>query len=83
MENLNLIWTIISTFLALGGIVIIKNLVKESKELAAKIKEAYIDGNIDAEEALEIAKEAVDVYSEGLKLWKLLKKVIPFKNKVK
>lgn len=80
MEKFNLIWALISTFLAAGGVVIIKNFIKESKELVASIKEAKSDGNISAKEARKIVDEALDVYEEGLKLWNIIKKTLPKKK---
>lgn len=86
METAKLVWAIVSTILAGGGFIVIKNFIKESKELIETIKEAMLPDDetselITTEEAQKIAKEALDVYAEGLKLWNIIRKLLPVPKK--
>ena len=78
LDNLQPIITIISLLITAGIFTGFRKFYKEIKELIATYKSAKEDGFTDAEKE-EILKELDDVISEGMNLYKLIRKT--FKKK--
>ena len=76
MERLELIIGILGGIIASIGVIwpVVRQLIKEIKDVKQKWDEAYADGNLSDDELVDIGKEAIEAIAEALKLWNLIKK---------
>jgi hypothetical protein len=79
--NLETIIAIVSSIASLGLFAVVKTLIKEIKEVVSVFKDAKSDGSITEREMNKIAKEAIDVIEEGIKVGYLVKKIFKFGRK--
>lgn len=83
MEKFTTIIAIASSIAGLGLFAVLKNLIKEIKELKDKYEEAKADGMITEQEEMQIAKEAMDVIVQVIKLKNLILKAVGLAKKKK
>jgi hypothetical protein len=80
--DIQTITTIVAAASSLGLIAVVRNLVKECKDVYNKWESINQDNKITEKELLEFAKEAMEVVKEVIKIGYIVKKLFGFaKNK--